>query len=182
MHRPNGSDATHQSILDAIAFYDAQFFEIQTAIKGHLKEHRDLAQQRTFLLTVPGIGEQGVLKILVFLYRWQARTASQGDANGLVAFAGLDPVAHSSGTSVNRRPAISKMGDGEIRRTLYMSSLGGMKANRSPLVDFYQRLLARDKPKKVALVACARKILVWAFAVFRSDVPFDAAKAMPKSV
>lgn len=182
VHRPSGSHATQQSILDAISFYEAQLLDIQSAIKSHLKEHRDLAQQRTFLLTVPGIGEQGVLKILVFLYRWEARTASLGDANGLVAFAGLDPVEHVSGTSVYRRPGISKMGDSEIRRTLYMSSLGGTRANGSPLVDFYQRLLARDKPKKVALVAGARKILVWAFAVFRSGVPFDSAKAMPKSV
>jgi len=182
VHRTTGSDATHQSILDAIAFYGAQLLEIQAAIKSYLKQHQDLAKQRTLLSAVPGMGEQGVLKILVFLYRWDARTASLGNANGLVAFAGLDPALHSSSTSVYRRPTISKMGDSEIRRTLYMSAFGGMKAKSSPLVDFCQRLLERDKPNKVALVAGARKILVWAFAVFRSGLPFDNAKAMPKSL
>lgn len=181
-HRPLPHDAIRLSILDAIAFYDGQLSAIEQNIKSHLRTHEDLAEMQKFLLTVPGIGDKSVLKIMVFLFRWEARTFSTGDANGLVAFAGLDPVAHTSGTSVYRRPSISKMGDGEMRRTLYMCSLGGIKAKSSPLVDFYQRLLSREKPKKVALVAGARKILVWAFAVFRSGGPFDPAKAMPKSV
>lgn len=181
-HRPHPYESTRLSILDAIAFYDGQLIAIEQNIKSHLRAHEALAEMQKLLLTVPGIGDKSVLKIMVFLFRWEARTSSMGDANGLVAFAGLDPVTHTSGTSVYRRPSISKMGDGEMRRTLYMCSLGGIKAKSSPLVDFYRSLLSRDKPKKVALVAGARKILVWAFAVFRSGGPFDPVKAMPKSV
>lgn len=181
-HRPLPHESIRLSILDAIAFYDGQLIAVEQNIKSHLRTHEDLAEMQKFLLTVPGIGDKSVLKIMVFLFRLEARTSSTGDATGLVAFVGLDPVAHTSGTSVYRRPSISKMGDGEMRRTLYMCSLGGMRAKSSPLVDFYQRLLSREKPKKVALVAGARKILVWAFAVFRSGGPFDPAKAMPKSV
>lgn len=174
--------SAHQSILATIAFHQAQLLEIEAAIKLHLKQHPDLAQQRKFLLTVPGIGLKGVLKILVLLYRWDARTSGQGDSNGIVAFVGLDPVSFTSGSSIYRRPSISKMGDGEARSTLFMSSLGGIRAKDSPLVDFYNRLIGKQKPKKVALVAAARKILTWAFGVFRSGLPFDPVKASPKSV
>jgi hypothetical protein len=44
------------------------------------------------------------------------------------------------------------------------------------LQEFYQRLVKRGKAKKVALVAAARKILVWAWAVFRDHVDFQASK------
>ena len=53
-----------------------------------------------------------------------------------------------------------------------MSALGGIKGN-NPLRIFYKRLVGRGKPKKVALVASARKILVWSWAVFRTNTLFD---------
>ncbi|HEV2235364.1 MAG TPA: hypothetical protein VGR57_01775, partial [Ktedonobacterales bacterium] len=43
---------------------------------------------------------------------------------------------------------------------------------------FYERLVGRGKAKKLALVAAARKLLVWAWAVFQSGLPFDAAKTL----
>jgi hypothetical protein len=78
------------------------------------------------LLQVPGIGAKSVLPILVFLYRWDAHTCGQGDFRGLTAFVGLDPVEFSSGSSIFRRPSISKMGDATIRRTLFLCALGGV--------------------------------------------------------
>ena len=57
-----------------------------------------------------------------------------------------------------------------------MGALGGIKAKNSPLTAFYQRLVGRGKPKKVALVAASRKILVWSWAVFKSDTPFDTTR------
>lgn len=182
VHRPGSYDPVLQSLHSVIEQLAAALALIQQTIKAHLKQHPDLAKQRTRLLSVPGVGEKGVLKLLVFLYRWDAHTAAQGDARGIVAFAGLDPVDYASGSSVWRRPSISKMGDGEIRRTLYMSALGGVQAKDSPLVHFYTRLVARGKPKKLSLVASARKILTWAFGVFRSGGLFEPAKAMPKSL
>jgi transposase len=110
---------------------------------------------------------------LVFLYRWQARTAGQGTAKGLVAFAGLDPQENSSGSSVWRPPTISKMGCTFTRHKLYMAAQGGTRARSGPLRHFYDRLRGRGKAYRLTVIAAARKILVWAFAVFSSKVPFD---------
>ena len=71
------------------------------------------------------------------------------------------------------------MGDSVMREKLYMGVLGGIRA-QSPLRDFYQRLVGRGKAKRLALVAAARKILVWAWAVFRNETVFDASLASPK--
>lgn len=180
--RPGSCESVRNSLLQSIEHLDEGLTMIRQDIKTHLKEYPDLAQQRTLLLTVCGVGEKSVLKLLVFLHRWDARTSSLGTAKGLVAFAGLDPVISTSGTSVYRHPSISKMGDSEIRRTLFMAARGGIRAKDSPLLHFFNGLIARGKATKLALVAGARKILVWAFAVFRSGQIFDYDKAMPKSV
>lgn len=179
--RPGTCAFVLADLLQSIHFIEESLQQLLQAIKAHLQLYPLLKQQRTHLLKVPGIGEKSVLKLLVYLYRWDAHTCGQGDFKGLTAFAGLDPVTFSSGTSVFKRPAISKMGDAAIRSTLFMCALGGVHAKASPLVTFYQRLLGRNKPKKVALVAAGRKILAWAFGVFRSGNPFDPALASAKT-
>jgi transposase len=179
--RPHATTPVTQSLETVIEALEKALKEVEAAIQAHLQAFPHLAQQRRHLLKVPGIGEKSVLPILVFLYRWDAHSAGQGDAKGLTAFAGLDPVVHTSGTSVAKRPSISKMGDADIRSRLFLCALGGNRAKDTPLTRFYRRLLARMKPKMVALIASARKILVWAFAVFRSGLPFDPALALSKS-
>ena len=67
------------------------------------------------------------------------------------------------------------MGDPALRGLLYLAALGGVRGNNA-LRAFYQGLLARGKDKQLALVACARKILVWGWAVYRSGQPFDPSR------
>lgn len=179
--RPHPSASVGQSIEALIRTLEQALADVEEMIRDHLKQFTRLDQQRRLLLKVPGIGDKSVLSLLVFLYRWDARTCGLGTAKGLTAFAGLDPVVHSSGSSVFKRPSISKMGDANIRSTLFLCALGGNRAKDTPLTRFYRRLLARQKPKMVALIASARKILVWAFAVFRSGQPFDPALATANS-
>ena len=76
-----------------------------------------------------------------------------GVALAVVAL-GLDPQPYTSGSSVYKPPGISKMGDSELRRLLYMGALGALRGD-NPLRTFYQRLVGRGKAKKVALVAAA---------------------------
>ena len=95
----------------------------------------------------------------------QNLTRGQGDAPGSVAFIGLDPQPHISGSSVNKHPGISKMGDSELRCLLYMGALGAISGD-NPLRAFYRRLLDHGKAKKVALVAVTPKLLVWSWTLF----------------
>jgi transposase len=115
------------------------------------------------------------------MYRWHSLTAGQGDAKGLTAMVGLDPTLHESGTSVRGPRSISRQGQAQLRRLLFLGALGGVRG-KNPLREFYQRLVGRGKPKVVALVAAARKILCWAWAVFQQKTTFDPAKVTPKLV
>ena len=119
---------------------------------------------------MPGLGAKTVLHLVVLLHRWHTLTAGQGRDKGLVAYVGLDPQPHESGTSVHGRAAISRQGERGLRRRLFMAALGGTRRDNA-LRRFYRRLVARGKAKKLALVAAARKLLTWAWAVFRRQHP-----------
>ncbi|WP_408737032.1 transposase [Acetobacter senegalensis] len=90
---------------------------------------------------------------------------------GLAAFAGLSPQEYSSGSTVRRPGRISRMGSERLRRALYMCGLSGRRRNPA-LADFVQRMRAADKPPKVILLAIARKLMVFAHAIVRSQKPF----------
>ena len=102
-------------------------------------------------------------------------TDGKGDIKGLVAYVGLDPKPHESGTSVRKRAGIFRQGNRPFRSRLYMGALGGVGGN-NPLRTFYKHLVGRGKPKKVDLVAAARKILIWSWVVFNTNTPFDATR------
>lgn len=180
-YKPHASPAAKESVERMIGWLEKELEQVEVAIKELLDQHTDLKVQARLLLTVPGIGPKTVLIILVFLHRWQARTAGQGAAKGLVAFAGLDPREHRSGDSVFERSTISKMGCTFARHKLYLSAKGGVMARSGPLRHFYDRLRGRGKAYDLTLIAAARKILVWAFAIFSRQLPFDPALHAPTS-
>jgi transposase len=178
--RPGVAAGVPETIERMIESLEATLAQVEEAIRAHLKQYAKLAQEAKRLRKVPGIGERNGLALLVLMHRWHTLTGGRGEAKGLVAFVGLDPQTHESGTSVRGRGTISRMGDRRLRPRLYMGALGGVKGDNALRV-FYQRLVGRGKRKKVALVAAARKIVVWAWAVFRdqSDFrsPYAAAEA-----
>lgn len=152
-----------------------QMAEIEAAIATLLKRSPELRNQRRLLLSVPGIGAKNSLPILVLCYRFHALTCGKGTKKQLAAFLGVDSQTYVSGTSVRGSVAISKRGSRMGRAFLYMGALGGIRGH-NVLRLFYQQMIARGKAKKVALVACSRKILTWAWAVFTSASPFDPTR------
>ena len=91
---------------------------------------------------------------------------------GLVSFVGIAPREHTSGTSVFKRSKISRRGNTRIRHHLYMATLVAARVN--PVIkEFYERLLNRGKCKKLALVACMRKMLHIIWGVMKNRKRFD---------
>jgi transposase len=179
--RPGVAPRVLPNVEQVIEALERALKEVEAAVQEHLNAQPELAAQARQLRAVPGVGPQSVLPLLVLLHRWHALTGGTGTAKKLAAYAGLDPLTHQSGTSVRGRETISRMGDRRMRARLYMCALGGVKG-KNALREYYQRLVGRGKAKKVALVAASRKILIWAWAVFRDQVSFHAEKALPPAV
>lgn len=173
--QPNKHNAVEVSIRDSISFLNRQIEEIGEAIKRHYNDHPGLKQEQVNLERVSGVGIKTSSYLLVEMHRWKVLTDGKGGTKGIVAYLGLDPKHYSSGTSVHRRSGISRQGNSVIRHLLYMGALGGTRGN-NPLKDFYQRLVGRGKPKKVALIAAARKIVVWCWTVFIKGEIFDPTR------
>lgn len=174
-HYPLLPASVRASLERVIQQLECELLLLHTEIRQFLKAHPALRQQRRLLLSIPGIGACSVLPLLVLLYRFQALTAGTGSSKQLVAFLGLDPTPFQSGRSIRRPSSISKKGDKVGRALLYMAALGGVSGN-NPLRTFYTALVARGKPKKLALVAATRKMLTWAWAIFTSGSPFDPTR------
>lgn len=86
---------------------------------------------------------------------------------------GVAPMAHQSGLSDGKRRA--RGGRSTVRRALYMAALVATRKN--PVISkFYARLLSKGKPKKVALVACMRKLLLIINDMVRTQTYWDPDK------
>lgn len=179
--RPEVAPYVLQSVTRHLELIEKDLAELEQAINDLLDQNPDLKQHRQRLQSVPGVGPKNSLVLLVLLARWQALTQGQGSAKALTAYVGLDPKPYESGTSVYRRATISKMGNTQVRSQLYLGALGGVRGH-NPLRDFYGQLVSRGKAKKLALVASARKILIWSWAVFSQQLDFDPKKVNPDFV
>lgn len=174
--RPGVADAVPRSVTRVVQALEEELRAIDEAIAAHQRRHVGISMVAAQLRSVPGVGAQTVLHLVVLLHRWHALTAGQGRDKGLVASVGLDPQPHERGTSVRGRPAISRQGARALRRRLFLAALGGTRGDNA-LRAFYRGLVGRGKAKKLALVAAARKLLTWAWAVFRRQQPFAAPQA-----
>jgi transposase len=134
----------------------------------------ELERRFRLLQSTPGIGPVSALQLLGELVLIPAHC----DVRQWVAYSGLDPRHHESGTSVHQKTRISKVGNRHIRRALYMPALTAVRF-APHLRAFYLHLQARGKCKMVALVAVMRKLLHAIFGMFKYDAPFDGAKLCP---
>jgi transposase len=83
---------------------------------------------------------------------------------------GVAPLNCDSGRHKGRR--VTWGGRAEVRTMLYMATLSAMRFN-SVIKPFYERLLAKGKPKKVAIVACMHKLLTILNAIMKTNKPWD---------
>lgn len=120
------------------------------------------------ILTIPGVGIGTVSHLLVLTNGLE----NFKNSSSLAAFIGICPRVIQSGTSVRGRGSISRLGHGSIRAKLYMCALTAMKNNKA-CKEIYDRLVAKGKPKKVALVAVGHKLIKQIFAIAKKGEPYN---------
>jgi transposase len=125
------------------------------------------------LRSVPGVGKVTAATLIGALPE-----LGRLDRRQAAALVGVAPLNHDSGTL--RAPRRCWGGRAGVRSVLYMSALVAARRNPS-IAAFYKRLTTAGKPKKVALVACMRKLLGVLNAVLRSSRPYRIELASPHS-
>src|SRR6185312_125146 len=130
--------------------------------------HDDLAERLDLVLSIPGIGERTALALLI-----RMPELGQVSREEAAALAGLAPFDDDSGERKGQRHIAG--GRSRLRRALYAAALPAAFRWNAALIQLYQRLIARGKKHQQALVACARKLIVYANAVVQRDAPWATA-------
>jgi transposase len=144
-------ESIKERIEKAIAWLNDDIADIEAEIQALLVDNQAWQEQASRMASVPGVGFITAVSLI-------AHMPELGELNRqkIAALAGLAPFNRDSGGKRGMRRIFG--GRSAVRRVLYMSVLSGIRFN-PVLKAFYDRLIERGKPKKVAITACMRKLL-----------------------
>ena len=135
-----------------IAWLERELGDLDKDLRQTLRQSPVWREKDDLLRTVPGVGEQVSLTLLAYLPELGTLDCQQ-----IAALVGVAPFNRDSGTLRGKRTVWG--GRARVRAALYMGALVASRCN--PIIrGFYRRLLACGKPRKLALTACMRKLLV----------------------
>ena len=135
-----------------------------------IRQHRDLATRLDLIASVAGIGLKTAVAILLRMPELGRVSREQA-----AALAGLAPYDDDSADQVGIRHIDG--GRERLRKSLYTAALAAAFHWNPQLNVIYRRLIAAGKPHKVALVACARKLLIYANSVVERGTPWTKRPA-----
>lgn len=136
------------------------------ALIAAIRQHRDLAERLALINSIDGVGLPTAVAILVRMPEIGRLTREQA-----AALAGLAPFDDDSGEHSGARHIDG--GRERLRGALYAAALPASMRWNPQLIALYQRLIAAGKVHKVALVACARKLLVFVNTVVARGTPWE---------
>lgn len=153
----------YQSQLD---FNKKSQLAVQKRMDRIVQQHYSELQQR--LASIPGLGKKTIIALIAIT---EGFTRFENHKQ-LSAYFGLSPRIYQSGSSIKGRASICKMGMSQVRAMLYLCSWSAVKYNEA-CREFYQRLLQKNKSKKLALIAVSNKLIKQAFAIAKNKSMYD---------
>jgi len=140
--------------------------KIKAKVEEYIKKDSKLKEDYKKQMTIPGVGKLSAICLLALFNKYKDTNQAQ-----IIALVGLDPIKRESGTSVKGKMRISKNGNRMIRETLYFPLLSAIRCNKKIKAP-YDRFLANHKPKKVALIAAMRKLII-AHAIYKDKTIYS---------
>jgi transposase len=164
------SQTVRRLLQEQLDLLDEQITQLEQEIRTHIQADEQTHASFALLLSIPGIGPCTAAKFLaevpdIHLF---------ASADQLAAYAGLVPRQHFSGSSVHGKSTLAKTGNTYLRTAFYMPALSAERFN--PMIAaFAQRLRSATIPKaKMTIIAAImHKLLVLAYGVLKSGLPFD---------
>lgn len=160
---------TLPGIQEHLEWLDKRISELEQQIDQVIQDHPDFKVKNDILRSVPGIGPVASAILIADLPE-----LGQYDRKVVAALVGVAPFNHDSGFRKGKRRV--KGGRASIRTVLYMATISATRYN--PVIkSFYEHLLKAGKLKKVAIVACMRKLLTILNAMLRDNKPWQPSPA-----
>jgi transposase len=156
--------AMRKQIKSHIAWLDRAIDEVNTDLTARLRSSPAWREKDELLRSLKGIGPITSGTLMTSLPE-----LGQLNRRAIAALVGVAPFNRDSGSFRGRRAIWG--GRAHVRHVLYMAAIAAVRSN--PVIKpFYEQLIARGKPHKVAMVACMRKMLTILNAMMRSNTPW----------
>jgi len=159
-----------------IKMLNEQIAEIEEEIKIILDENLWLKEKIDNLCTIPGVGLITAVTVVAETDGFNLiRNGKQ-----LTSYAGFDVVDKSSGTSVRKKPRISKKGNKHLRKAMYFPAITNVKYDKQ-YQNLYHRIEAKSGIKMKGYTAIQRKLLLLMHALWKKNECYDPNYLTKKS-
>ena len=152
-----------------IKLYEVLIKEVELSIRSLLQSDLQMWVKIQNILRVNGVGLMTIAKVLAETNAF----ALIRNGKQLASYAGLDVVFNESGKHQGKT-RISRKGNSHLRQSVYMPAISAIKSNPRMKL-FYERMLEKGKPKKVGVVAVARKLLLLIYFLWMNESEYDPA-------
>lgn len=163
------ASAVQKSVAKHVRWLERELTGVDDDLASAIRESAVWRAKEDLLRGVPGVGRVLATTLLADLPE-----LGRLDRREIAALVGVAPLNRDSGSFRGQRSVWG--GRAAVRTALYMGALAAVRSN-PPVRALYVRLVARGKPKKVALVACMRKLLITCNAVVRDGEAWDVSRA-----
>lgn len=152
-------------LITLILQYQEHLAELEQNIDALAEE----IDEYDLIQSIPGVGPKIAATILSDI----GEIDRFNHPKKLVAYAGIDPSVFSSGKFTATQNHIAKRGARQLRYALIMAvQCVLIRSRNTKLKEYYDRKRAEGKPHKVALVACANKLVHWVYAILKTQKTF----------
>ena len=163
---PVVSNAVIKAYTKLIKELKAQQQLLQKELEAKLLQWQPILVKK--VSSVMSIGKRATAELIIYTQGFK----DMKNYRQLISYAGLSPREYSSGSSIKAKSRICKQGGKTLRNILYMCSLSAIKTNHA-CKQLYERLVAKGKNKKLALIAVCNKLLKQVFAVVNNQTMFN---------
>ncbi|WP_345885232.1 IS110 family transposase [Shewanella algae] len=164
----------HSTITPILTAIKNQVSKIENKLVKLIEDCPEYQTKNTLLQSVPGIGNIAAASIISNVPELGYITNKQA-----ASLIGVAPITRESGRYKGKR--VIQGGRAQVRTVLYMAMMSAMQCN-PVFKDTYARLLDAGKPKKVAIIACVRKMVVILNSMLRDGIMWDQNIAQNKGL
>jgi len=156
----------HARLLKSLA---SEIAKLEAAICAKVKSTPDFAERAEIIASVPGLAETSSANLV-------AGMPELGQVSDQIAAALIGAAPYDDDSGNRRGERHIKGGRRWVRNAIYMPCVGAATQNNPVLKAYYQRLIAKGKQPKVALIACMRKLIVILNTMIARRQKWDASR------
>jgi transposase len=165
-NRLSGSSLNKKHIMKFIKGVEKSIDENYEEIKKMVESNNEIKKKAELLKTMPGVGEYSSIVLAILLPELGYTTRRQ-----ISSLCGVAPYVNQSGKYKSK--SYIRGGRKDVRNLVYMVTIAAIRHN-PPIREYYYSLISKGKPKKVAIVACMRKVICILNAMVRDNKVFMA--------